>query len=546
MAASPRYRCPAIEAFRRQVRFARADVLERQALAAENLVLEITRDRVYPGAWILWRISGFTTEEAEFSDSILDGEDLRHDLPIFVLDLAADINFRSSDRPGGALTTAEVAQEIGVSLRTVQRWRSRGLPIIPIRFEDGRRLRGCYRESMNRFLALEPDLVEHAKSFARVGKREQAHLQSALDARIAAGHSPTGAEASVADTLGRSRGAVRRATGKSSLTRMKPKRARRYILRAHDQRIPMDRVANYVGRSVSTVYRLLNESRGERCRHIPLSTIDMRTAHLPDADHVFAAAGVLDDVPEQLVGLDPLKWMQKVREIGALEENDVAASRVAAMHFVHARARSGIDSLPRICGGKAVDAIERDLCWGGLLLERSIIGVMGEAVRRFDQSVGTRFDLLAPSERVQAVRLLLRTCGEAIVGFDPTSTSRWHALERSVGLGVAKAVAKDAYWRLGDERVSFEDFAESDNAVDVLSVLSVQLRSIMSPVRWWRRRLHDHMPSGGYELLMLRHGLGEGRRPRSMGELGRAVGQPLTQCVGPLAESERHLRASMR
>ena len=131
MAASQRYRCPAIEAFRRQVRFARSDVLERQAIAAENVVLEIARDRVYPGAWILWRISGFTPEEAEFTDSILDGEDLRHDLPLFMLDLAAHLDFRSSDRPGGALTTAEVGHDIGVSLRTVQRWRNRGLPIIP-------------------------------------------------------------------------------------------------------------------------------------------------------------------------------------------------------------------------------------------------------------------------------------------------------------------------------------------------------------------------------------------------------------------------------
>ena len=326
---------------------------------------------------------------------------------------------------------------------------------------------------------------------------------------------------------------------------MKPERARRFILRAHDQRLPMDRVAEHVGRSESTVNRLLNEARGERCRNIPLRTIEVRTAHLPDADHVFAAAGVLDEVPEKLVGLEPLEWMKKVREMSVLEEKDIAGSRIAAMHFVHARAQASIESLPQICGSKVVDGIERDLCWGGLLLERSIIGVMGEAVRRFDQSVGTRFDLLSRSERTQAVKLLLHTCGEAIVGFDPTSTSRWHALERSVGLGVAKAVAKDAYWRLGDERVSFEDFTGSDEAVDVLSVLPIDLRSIMSPVRWWRFRQADHISFVGRELLMLRHGLAEGRRPRSMGELGRAVGKPLTQCVGPLIESERRLRASM-
>ena len=235
--------------------------------------------------------------------------------------------------------------------------------------------------------------------------------------------------------------------------------------------------------------------------------------------------------------------MEEVRELGASEVPDLAGSRIAAMHFVHARAKTNIAAMPRRCGGKLIDEIERDLCWGGLLLERSIIGVMGEAVRRFDQSVGTRFDLLSPSERSQAVEFLLRTCGEVIMGFDPTSTSRWHALERSVGLGVAKAVAKDAHWRLGDERISFEDFTESDGVVNVLSVLSVELRSIMSPVRWWRNRRGDLMPPEGLELLKLRHGLGDGIRPRSMAELGRAVGEPPTRCVGPLLEWERLLRA---
>ena len=542
MARKRRYRLPVIEAFRRQLRYARPDVLRKQALAAESLVFEIARDRVYPSSWVVWRITGFRPENQELGDAVLNGGDLRHDLAVFMQELAADIEFESTDRPSGAVATAEAAARLGVSVRTLQRWRDRGLPLISIRFDDGTRRRGCFLDTLERFAASESRLVEHARRFGRVRADEQSNLRQEVNTHVAQGVIHSKAIANVARRAGRSLGTVRRATALQATVRLDAATARRFGLLAHDRRIGVEAVAARVGRSVSTMRQLILEARAHRVKGLMREAVDLPTAALPDADQIFAVVGVLDNLPESLCGLEVKEWITRLRAIGEAGESDAAGSRIAALHFLNARARRNSEVLSSRPGFKAIDLIERDLEWGGLLLERSVLGVMGEAMRRFEQSVSTRLEDVPAGMIPQALGLLLDTCSEAIILFDPGRKSPWHELHRSVGLAVARAVASHPFWRDGMASSRTDIEGNSAQSPDTLAFLPAALRTIIGPVRWWRTGAGKQLDSDTRSLLELRHGFGSGQHPRSMKELGQAMGVSPTHLQSRLTHAEKQLR----
>lgn len=542
MARKRRYLLPVIEAFRRQLRYANPEVLRKQALAAESLVFEIARDRVYPNSWVVWRITGFRPENKEFSDTILNGDDLRHDLAVFIQELAADLEFVASDRPGGAVATAEAAARLGVSVRTLQRWRNRGLPLIPIRFNDGTRRRGCYLDTLERFAATESRLVENARKFGRVRADEREQLREEVHVKVAEGSLETKAISDVAARAGRSAGTVRRVASLPGSKRIGTRTARRIGLRAHDWRIEVQEVANRLNRSESTMRRLTLEVRAERVIGLMREDMNIPTSSYPDADLVFAAAGALDGFPESLSGLVAHEWLTCVRNQSETEKTDSIGNRIAALHFLNARARRNSEGLSGRPGAKVIDEIERDLGWSALLLERSVLGIMGEAVRRFEQSVSTRLDDLSPKYVRLAFDLLFETCSQSILVFDPGRKSPWHELHRSVGLAVARAVASHPIWRDGVPSSNSGTDEVFEVYPDSLQFLPVDLRAIIGPVRWWRTGAGSQLDSESQTLLMRRHGFDVGDRPRSMKELGKLFGISPTHLQSKLLIAEHQLR----
>ena len=542
MAAQRRYKLPVIEAFRRQLRYARSDVLRKQALAAETLVFEVERERTYPSAWVVWRITGFRPENEDLGDALLKGEDLRHDLALFMQELAKDIEFMANDRPGGAVNTEEAARRLGVSVRTLQRWRDRGLPLIPIRFEDGNRRRGCYLETLERFAASESRLVEHARRFGRVPAEERMHLRDQVASRVQEGESETQVITDVARRAGRSPQTVRRAAACAQRRRLKAPEARRFSLRAYDRRIGIPDIAERLQRSESAIRRLILDARWQRVGGLLRRSVSLPTAELPDADRVFAAAGELDTTVESTIGLDLAGWIARIRTLEEDEDSEAAGNRIAALHFLNARAERSSEGLRGKPTARVIDAMERDLVWGGLLLERVVLGVMGGAMRRFSQSLGARFEELPQGATIEAIDLLLKTSAESVMQFDPGRKSPWHELHRSVGLAVAREVARHPRWRDGIAPSVHAGEAMAPRAVDSLSILPGPLRSIMGPLRWWRCGAGATLTDASLRIIKLRHGVGGGAHPRSMRELGVAMGEAPTHLQAPLLEAEQRLR----
>ena len=434
MADRQRYHLPAIAGFRRQLRFASRGALRKQALAAEALLFEVARDRVYPSSWVVWRITGFRPEAGQLADSVLDGAELRHDLAVFLQELAGEVDFQADDRPDGAVDTAEAASRLGVTVRTLQRWRNHGLPLIPIRFQDGRRRRGCFLDTLERFAAVEAPLVSRARRFGRVKPAEQREIEAKVASRLADGDPRTVAANEVAAEVGRSGGAVRRAAQLDGGRVRLPREVDRLLLRAHDWRVPEARLAGRLQRSPATLRRILLRARKDRVLALRPYVVDLPTASLPGAEEVFASAGELDDVPERLLGLEATAWLAAVREIGEQENSEVVGNRIAAMHFVHGRAAVALDALPMSPGVRSLDPVERDLAWGARLLERTVIGAMYAAVRRYEQSVQVRMDARPSGELVPIIEALCSRTADVVRGFDPARGGVVDRLGRAVGL----------------------------------------------------------------------------------------------------------------
>ena len=538
MGERPRFRLPAIAGFRRQLRFAGRAALRKQALAAEAVLFEIARNRVYPASWVVWRITGFRPETDQLSEAVLDGGDLRHDLAVFIQELAAELNFKCSDRPGGAVDSGEAASRLGVTVRTLQRWRAYGLPLIPIRFADGRRRKGCFLDTLERFAAVEAPLVNRARRFGRVGKAERAQIRTQVSSEIAAGQPRTVAARKVARNFGRSSGAVQRAAELEGRRTPLPRKVDELILRAYRRRISEEQLAERLGRSPATIRARLHLARRQRLEILKPGVVELSTAKLPGAEEIFTSAGELDGRIDQVLATEASAWLSAVREIGRGENADAVANRIAAMHFLHGRAARAIENLPPRAGDRLLDPVERDLAWGGRLLERTVIGVMDAAVRRYEQSTDVRLEARSTEEIVPIIEWLLERTAAVVRGFDPTRRGTLNRLERAVGLEVARAVASDSE--------SQNSQGGGIRAVDSLRMLPAPLRSMLQPVRWWRKGGGRSLDAEASRLIEIRHGLGSSTRPHTLREMARLLGAPPTRLSGPLLAAERQLGSAGR
>jgi RNA polymerase sigma factor (sigma-70 family) len=157
-----------------QLRFTPRKKRQKQLDAAEKLCAIIDRDKEYPFDFVHFRITGFHPKGA-IERQLIKGEELLEDLRVFISRL-------SSRDPGFAAKLGEkvysieqLATSLGVSTKTIHRWRKRGLIAKKFVFDDGVKRFGFLQSVVDRFFQTNPNLAARAKSFARLtdGQRRQ-------------------------------------------------------------------------------------------------------------------------------------------------------------------------------------------------------------------------------------------------------------------------------------------------------------------------------------------------------------------------------------
>ena len=147
----------------------------KQLDAAEKLFTIIDRDKEYPFEFVCFRITGFHPT-GPGADELIKGDELLEDLQIFISILSGRLARSVADRKEKIYTIQELAKTLGLSTKTIYRWRGRGLLATKFIFNDGKKRFGFLQSTVDKFLKDNPDLISGAKNFARLTDEQKQQI----------------------------------------------------------------------------------------------------------------------------------------------------------------------------------------------------------------------------------------------------------------------------------------------------------------------------------------------------------------------------------
>jgi hypothetical protein len=422
--------------------------VEQQMRAAEAIIPSIDPRSMYALGATLERIVG-TALSADGAP--VAGAVLRADLVTLVLDLSEQLALDGSERHGGAATPEELAREIGVASKTLQRWRRNGLCAHWI-LENGKPRVAIYRASLESFRVSHPAEFARACAFRRFDDGERARMIEEGRALIAAGRTLNLAAKELAARYGRSHEGVRllflRVLGVGRAPRRSVgERAGRLAERAWRLGIDPAKLARRLGKSESLVRTLVDRRRAELLRGVQPSWVELPTFELPGADETIPAAPAVRKLtPLGLVDGDVIASIASARHIQAGFPKDARASadrdeaRAAAMHFFLRRASRAIDALPKWPDRARIDQIETDLRAAlrlrAVLVERGLVIALGRA----DQYCHGGPERLPTDELRSLARSIAQAVRDVVHAFDPSRQRFDRAIALAADLALAKLV----------------------------------------------------------------------------------------------------------
>ncbi|MEM1356135.1 MAG: hypothetical protein AAGC44_10715 [Planctomycetota bacterium] len=294
--STQRFRSQAVGDLSRQLLYAPPGRRIEAFVRAEHLHDEIESEQNYPLEFVVFRVTG---RRVPNPDAItLVGEALLPDLRLLIDALSRSVEVSvGDDEP--VETTEQLAQRLGVSTKTIARWRRVGLRWRWVALDEGGRRRVVFpRSAVDRFRERQGERVDKASAFSRLPEAQRARLlerarrlAGACDASLnqVAGH--------LAKRTGRGQETIRQLLEKHELEhpgdpmfgdRSAPlsARQREVIGRAYRRGVRVSKMCQRFGRTRSTIYRAVRESQARVLRAIKLSYIPLPIFDRPDADEV--------------------------------------------------------------------------------------------------------------------------------------------------------------------------------------------------------------------------------------------------------------------
>ena len=158
-----------------QLRFTPEKKRRKQLDAAEKLVAIIEKDKEYPYEFVCFRITGFQPK-SDTESELIKGDELLEDLRIFISKLSGKLARPVTEQSQKIYSVEELAENIGVSTKTIYRWRKQGLVARKYIFDDGKRRLGFLQSTVDEFLTSHPDLAGKAKNFSRLTDRQKQQI----------------------------------------------------------------------------------------------------------------------------------------------------------------------------------------------------------------------------------------------------------------------------------------------------------------------------------------------------------------------------------
>ncbi len=146
-----------------QLRFAPQKKRHKQVVSTEKLFAIIDKDKEYPFEFVCFKITGFRPKD-HTAHELVKGSELAEDLPIFIAKLSAQVAPPASQQQENVYDIEQFAATLGVSTKTINRWRKRGLLARKFVFDDGVKRLGFFQSTVDRFIKANPDLTAKGDS----------------------------------------------------------------------------------------------------------------------------------------------------------------------------------------------------------------------------------------------------------------------------------------------------------------------------------------------------------------------------------------------
>ncbi len=533
MPRTPRFRNEAVADLLRQVRYAPKAARLRQMRHAETLLGELDPAQAYPRDYVVFRVTGYRPDPRG-PEPTLTGESLLADLSAFITTLSRGLDLPADHDGRRAIDMATLARRLGVSEKTVQRYRQRGLACHVIRFAPGSSRLGCYEDALERFLHRHADLVATASNFTRLSDEQvEAIIADARAWRDAEGLSLNEAAARLAERYHRAHETIRgilrrhdRAGDAPIFTDPGPLTGRQIALIERAARIGVDtaRLAERFGRTTSSIHRAIRRARLRRLADVDLQWVELPTFSHDDAEDVLLRpSAVRTGLVHRPPCADALELIDRLRTVAPdtsdLDNPDNETARAVAFHLLKRRASFTRASLGEWPNAGPLDALETDLRWAVLLKRRLILDALPAALRKIELTLG-RSITTQPADLIR--RLLeeaVAVAGRCAEQHDPTRQRRLgrlveYAMDRRLArMNIAAPKRAAALHR--------PDGIATDGLLDAIMPGCEHLTP--APVLRLLTPGHDHPPrltGDDRDLLTARYGL-DGDPPRTLAALAR-------------------------
>jgi len=371
------YVCRELDELARQLVRAPAERRAEQVRRAERLHDEIEPDASYPFDYLVYRITGFRAETD--ATVLLVGEAVAADLRLLIDTLSRSIRIYAEK--GESLETIEgLAQRLGVSTKTIERWRKDGLrwrwTFDPQR---GKSVITIPLAALAAFRERSPQRIEQARGFTRMSAAQRDELIAAAREMVRQhpGWSLNRVARRLAPRFHRAHETVRQILQQHEARhRNQPifqdaggpltERDARLIARARQRGILVRTLAEHFGKSPSTVRAAHARHRLAQLRKLDLRGIESPLFERPDAEQVYrhsprARAADRDDGAISSVPVGDLP--AALRQLYRQPTLDAATQRhlFRRMHYLRFKARHAIAAMssrqPRTADLKQAQAL---------------------------------------------------------------------------------------------------------------------------------------------------------------------------------------------
>ena len=540
LARRPRFRTSAAANLLSQVEYAKPDILRRMAMNAQQLARSLDADQLVSESWLIEKVTGVRSRGADTTASLV-GSAVIDDLAALCIRLTDRAPIDATRADGGAFTLEDVANKLGVGVRSIQRWRRLGF--VSMRFQFGRTCRvGCDGATIKWFEMRHPEMLSKVKRSAPTQQDRQRLLARA---RVVAASGGTLNAAAV--TLARAEkisvAVARRALEHLEKTSHISPLKRRIVVddtkaavawRSWLRGVDLNAIARRVGQTRTGVLRTIAKQRQRRIQECLVRVVPMTTFERVDAEQtLLAASEVREHLAYEPWPSQPQQFLTMFAPVLQARTNAQTTDRLqlAALRFLlwrvaqqvsNVKARgmktsSTISASPTSASKWSdLDRCETKLRWAARIRLSLLQRAVGEALGRLQAIAGAPLHSLHEARMCQAIEIALDS---ACAVLDQVMMSAPSARAIRLGSLAAAHAEKTAvkHWEFRARPAPHEPIVLPED---------LQLRCVswlpIAPLRDDVSRVISP-PSLGRELLCLKYGW-QGRTPHTMNDAAQLLG----------------------